>query len=110
MNNENHEQIAATQSPVIGNAEPEVRSTRHPSRERSNSSCRICGYAFEAEWQTRLPKDGRKIGVIVHHVASMYPLEIQLASLARFGQPITGVTWDAGRCDQPGPRRKRTKT
>jgi hypothetical protein len=25
----------------------------------------------EAEWQTRIPKDGRKIGVVVHHVASV---------------------------------------
>ena len=33
----------------------------------------------EAEWQTRVPKDGRKIGVIVHHVATMYPVEIKLA-------------------------------
>ena len=33
----------------------------------------------DAEWQTRVPKDGRKIGVVVHHVATMYPLEIQLA-------------------------------
>jgi hypothetical protein len=49
----------------------------------------------DAEWQTRLPKDGRKIGVIVHHVASMYPIEIQLAQLLAAGQPITGVTWDA---------------
>ena len=49
----------------------------------------------EAEWQTRLPKDGRKIGVVVHHVASVYPIEIQLASLLAAGQPITGVTWDA---------------
>ena len=49
----------------------------------------------EAEWQTRLPKDGRKIGVVVHHVASMYPIEIHLRSLLAAGQPITGVTWDA---------------
>ena len=49
----------------------------------------------EGEWQTRLPKDGRKVGVVVHHVASMYPLEIQLASLLAAGQPITGVTWAA---------------
>jgi len=48
----------------------------------------------EAEWQTRLPKDGRKVGVIVLHVASMYPVEIKLASLLAAGQPITGVTWD----------------
>ena len=49
----------------------------------------------EAEWQTPLPKDGRKIGVVVHHVASMYPLEIQLARLIAGGQPVTDVTWDA---------------
>ena len=49
----------------------------------------------EAEWQTHLPKDGRKVGVVVHHVASMYPIEIQLASLLAAGRPITGVTWDA---------------
>jgi len=49
----------------------------------------------EAEWQTRLPKDGRKIGVVVHHVASVYPVEIHLASLLASGQPIAGVSWDA---------------
>jgi len=48
----------------------------------------------EAEWQTRLPKDGRKIGVVVHHVASMYPLEMQLARLVAAGQPVE-ATWDA---------------
>ena len=46
----------------------------------------------DAEWQTRLPKDGRKIGVVVHHVASMYPLEIQLAQMVAAGKPVTGVT------------------
>jgi hypothetical protein len=49
----------------------------------------------EAEWQTRLPGDGRKIGVVVHHVASVYPIEIHLANLLAAGQPVTGVTWDA---------------
>jgi hypothetical protein len=49
----------------------------------------------ETEWQTRVPKDGRKIGVVVHHVASMYPIEIQLAQVLAAGQPVTGVTWDA---------------
>ncbi|MGH7702348.1 MAG: DinB family protein [Gemmatimonadales bacterium] len=46
----------------------------------------------DAEWQMRVPRDERKIGVIVHHVATMYPLEIQLAQLLAKGQPITGVT------------------
>lgn len=46
----------------------------------------------DAEWHTRIPKDGRKIGVVVHHVASMYPLEIQLAQTVAGGQPVKGVT------------------
>jgi hypothetical protein len=49
----------------------------------------------ESEWETHIPKDGRKVGVVVHHVASMYPLEIQLARLLASGRPITDVTWDA---------------
>jgi hypothetical protein len=49
----------------------------------------------DAEWQTRLLHDGRKIGVVVHHVASVYPIEIHLAQLLAAGTPINGVTWDA---------------
>ena len=49
----------------------------------------------DAEWQSRVPRDGRRIGVIVHHVASMYPLEIQLAQTIAAGTAVTGVTWDA---------------
>ena len=48
----------------------------------------------DAEWETPLPKDGRKIGVVVHHVATMYPLEIQLAQTLAAGNPVTGVTMD----------------
>lgn len=46
-----------------------------------------------AQWQRRTPKDGRKVGVIVHHVASMYPIEMELAGKLVAGQPISGVTW-----------------
>ena len=48
----------------------------------------------DAEWQTAIPKDGRKIGVVVHHVANMYPIEIQLAQTLAKGEPVAGVTWD----------------
>lgn len=48
----------------------------------------------DADWQARLPKDGRKIGVVVHHVASIYPLEIELAQKLAAGGSITDVTWD----------------
>lgn len=47
----------------------------------------------DAEWQTRVPGDGRKIGVTVHHVASVYPLEVELAQTLASGKPITGVAW-----------------
>jgi len=58
----------------------------------------LAGFAStltDAEWQTRVAKDGRKIGVVVHHVATMYPLEIQLAQTLAGGKPVAGVTWDA---------------
>lgn len=48
----------------------------------------------DAQWQTRLPGDGRRVGVVVHHVASVYPIEIQLAQTLADGKPITGVTMD----------------
>lgn len=48
----------------------------------------------DAEWNGRVPGDGRKIGVVVHHVASMYPIEIELAQTLAAGQPVVGVTWD----------------
>lgn len=46
----------------------------------------------EFEWQSRVPGDGRKIGVVVHHVATVYPLEIQLAQSLAKGQAVEGVT------------------
>jgi len=49
----------------------------------------------DAEWRTPVgTSDKRKIGVIVHHVASIYPLEIELAQVLATGKTITGVTWD----------------
>lgn len=48
-----------------------------------------------AEWHSRIPEDGRRIGVVIHHVATMYPLEIQLAQKLAAGEAITGITWKA---------------
>lgn len=48
----------------------------------------------EAEWHLKISHDGRTVGVVVHHVASMYPLEIQLATMLAAGQAIEGVTWN----------------
>ncbi|MGE5244151.1 MAG: DinB family protein [Betaproteobacteria bacterium] len=48
----------------------------------------------DAQWQDRIPGDGRKVGVVVHHVASVYPVEIQFAQTLAAGKPLTGVTMD----------------
>lgn len=45
-----------------------------------------------AEWTTPLPGDGRPVGVVVHHVASVYPIEIDLAQRIARGEAIEGVT------------------
>jgi hypothetical protein len=54
----------------------------------------FAGALTDTEWQTAVPKDGRTIGVVVHHVATVLPLEIQLAQTLAGGKPVTGVTWD----------------
>ena len=47
----------------------------------------------EAQWHTVVPPDGRQAGVIIHHVASMYPIEIHIATEVASGNPVVGVTW-----------------
>jgi len=49
----------------------------------------------EVQWQTQMSeKDRRSIGVIVHHVAAVYPIEIQLAQAVASGKPVADVTWE----------------
>jgi hypothetical protein len=52
----------------------------------------------DAEWRTPMSgggKDRRSVGVIVHHVASVYPIEIDLARTIAGGKAVTDVTWEA---------------
>ncbi|MFQ5398353.1 MAG: maleylpyruvate isomerase N-terminal domain-containing protein [Anaerolineae bacterium] len=46
-----------------------------------------------AEWQTPVPNDGRTVGVLAHHVASAYPVEVDLVKTLASGEAIAGVTW-----------------
>jgi hypothetical protein len=49
----------------------------------------------DAEW--RMPcneKDRRPIGVLVHHVATMYPIELDAAKAIASGKAIDDVTWE----------------
>jgi hypothetical protein len=52
----------------------------------------FAGQLTTAEWKTPVPKDGRSVGVVVHHVASVFPTEIHLAQILASGKPVTGVT------------------
>lgn len=49
----------------------------------------------DGQWRQKIQPDGRTAGVIINHVASIYPLEIELAQTLASGKPIVGVTWDA---------------
>jgi DinB superfamily len=48
----------------------------------------------DAEWQMVVPTDARSVGTLVHHVASVYSGEVDLAREVASGKPITGLTWD----------------
>ena len=49
----------------------------------------------DSEWNKPVLGDGRTIGVVVHHVASVYPAEVELAQILGKGNPITAVTKEA---------------
>jgi hypothetical protein len=50
----------------------------------------------EAEWrQPASADDARSVGVVVHHVASVYPIEVELARAIAEGRAVTDVTWEA---------------
>jgi hypothetical protein len=81
-------------APAAASRRAEALATRLEQGARALAE--FAGTLTDAEWRTPFgTTDKRKIGVIVHHVASIYPLEIQLAQVLATGQPITDVTWDA---------------
>ena len=50
----------------------------------------------EEEWRASVSAtDRRSVGLIVHHVASMYPIEIDIARAIAGGKAVPHVTWDA---------------
>lgn len=52
----------------------------------------------DKEWRTPVTgsgRDSRSVGIAVHHVASVYPIEIDLAKTIASGKAVTEVTWEA---------------
>ena len=96
MKNQDFEPITEAQSPTL-EAKITDRSEALAARLEAGAAA-LAAFATslsEIEWEMRLPTDGRKVGVVVHHVASMYPVEIHLASLLAAGKPIADLTWEA---------------
>jgi hypothetical protein len=48
----------------------------------------------DAQWKAVVPGDGRTVGVTVHHVASMYPIEMGVVTKVAGGTPVMDVTWE----------------
>lgn len=51
----------------------------------------------DEDWKTPVPESGkaeRTVGVLVHHVATVYPIEVQLAQTIASGTTVVDVTWD----------------
>jgi hypothetical protein len=45
------------------------------------------------QWAAPVAEEGRSVGILVHHVANMYPLEVEVAKTIASGQAVAGVTW-----------------
>ena len=65
----------------------------------------------DVQWQTLLLGDGRKVGVVVHHVATMYPLEMQLSQLLAAGSrsPVSRGTSSTASTPSTRPRTTRSR-
>ena len=49
----------------------------------------------EEEWRKPVSQsDRRSVGVVVHHVATVYPIEVDLARAIAGGNAVTEVTWE----------------
>jgi DinB family protein len=49
----------------------------------------------DSEWRTPISAtDQRSVGIVVHHVASMYPIEIDVARAIASGKSVSDVTWE----------------
>lgn len=95
---------ATGQSQPATDGKPDTQSGEQASSRRAEALAdrletgaallaELAGKLTEAEWNTPV-RDGRTIGVIVHHVASMYPIEVDVARTIASGKPVAGVTWE----------------
>jgi hypothetical protein len=80
-------------SPVRGTLSQRAESLASRLEAGAGLLAQLAEGLTEAEWNTKV-RDGRTVGVIVHHVASMYPIELDAARTIASGKPFVGVTWE----------------
>ena len=90
----------------VSSRSADISETRRfaPSREEllaariEEGAARLAAFAeslSEDEWRASISEtDQRSVGVVVHHVASMYPIEIDLARAIASGSSVSNVTWE----------------
>lgn len=87
--------VVSTASPVGIATNERSRALARRLEAGADALGTLASTLTDAEWGTRLPGDGRTVGVVVHHVASVYPIEVQLGQTLAAGSPVTDVTWEA---------------
>jgi hypothetical protein len=61
----------------------------------ANALSALAAGLTDLQWRTPVSAtDRRTVGTVVHHVATMYPIEIQAAQTLAAGTPIVGLTMD----------------
>ncbi len=85
--------VTTSDSPTDARVSVRANALAERLEEGARALADLAGSLTDAQWQIRTA-DGRTVGVIVHHVASMYPIEIHVAQMAAAGTPITDVTWE----------------
>jgi hypothetical protein len=79
-------------APRAASAQAEALATR--LEQGAQALATFAASLTDAQWKTRCMPDGRTVGVIVHHVAFVYPIEIEIAQVIAGGKPMTGLTMD----------------
>jgi hypothetical protein len=78
----------------MSNANERANALAQRLEQGANELASLAEGLTDSQWNTVVPGDGRTVGVLVNHVASVYPIEVQLAQVIASGQPVTGVTYD----------------
>jgi len=79
-----------------GNMSRRAESLANRIEEGAAGLAAFAGTLSDAEWHIPVSlSDPRPVGVIVHHVASVYPVEVEVARIVAGGTAVTDVTWEA---------------